>query len=286
MKKTRLWILLLAVIALVVRWAQGTKDKLGTGLDCIKDTVEGAADAVVDGADAVVDWAADLVDDTADAVVDGADAVVNWAADAVEGAADAVVDWADAVVDWAADLVEDTADTVVDWTAENEEEDTANPLGDIFADDQVSINLKESSVQWEWRSWPKSHNGTIDIVSAELSITDGEISWGSFVMDMTSITATDIDSESLDDHLKAEDYFDSANYPTSRLTITWVDGNTITADLTIKWITEPVTFEVERTDNSASTTFSFDSTKYWVNEWWIEDALVSDNVDLSIELVY
>ncbi len=227
MKKTRLWILLLAAIALVVRWVQGTKDKLGTGLDSIKDTVEGAADTVADGAGAVVDWAADLAEGAADAVVDGADAVVDWA-----------------------------------------------------------INLENSSVTWAGRSGPKSHNGTVDIKAANISMTDGEISWGNVVLDMESIVTLDISSDWLDDHLRAEDFFDVANHPTASFEITKVEGDSVTGDLSIKGTTLPVTVPVTKEDDGARATFSIDGTKWGVNKWGVKDALVSDTIDLEIFLAY
>jgi polyisoprenoid-binding protein YceI len=67
-------------------------------------------------------------------------------------------------------------------------------------------------------------------------------------MDTTSIKATDIDNEKLDTHLKAEDYFDAEGFPEAILVITDADDANITADLTIKGQTFPVSFDVDLAD--------------------------------------
>ena len=99
-------------------------------------------------------------------------------------------------------------------------------------------------------------------------------------MDMTSITDTDITNETfnkkLTDHLKSEDFFSVEKHPNSTFKITKAapianakagEANyTITGDLTIKGITNSVTFPavVKVTGNSAEATakFDVDRTKY------------------------
>jgi len=153
-------------------------------------------------------------------------------------------------------------------------------------DTDTVVDLEKSTVTREGRSWPKSHNGTVDIKSASISMTDGEISWGTVVIDMTTMVATDIDSDGLNDHLKAEDFFDVENHTTSSFTITSVDNNELTWDLMIKGTTLPVTVPVTMSDDGATATFSIDGTKWGVNDGGIKDALVSDTIDLEIFLAY
>lgn len=201
------------------------------------------------------------------------DTVKEWV-EIAEDAADSVEEVVDDAADQIEDLVEGEND---DWDDESDNEND-NTL--------ATIDMENSSVKRAGRSGPKSHNGDIAIKTATLSMTDGAISGGTFVMDMTSITATDIDSDWLDNHLKAEDFFDVENHPTATMKITNVDGNTITADLTIKWETFPVTFDAQMWEGTVSTSFSIDGTQWWVNDSWIKDALVSDTIDLDIMLSY
>lgn len=314
MKKSWLWILILLIVALALWGVKGTMNKgadlvkgvtdtagdlAGGAVDVVKDGADMVGDAgkaVVDGAADVAGWAVDVVKDAGEAVADGAWAVVDGAADVAKDAGDAVVDGAKAVVDgagdaveWAADMAKDAGNAVVDGAKEVVEgaaeavEDTAGAVKEAMDDDAVKTG--ESEIRWTGRTWPKKHNGIIAIKSWKLDTDDGKITGGEFVIDMSTIKATDIDSKKLDDHLKAEDFFDVANYPTSMLKITEVDGNTLTADLTIKGTTLPVTFDVVMKDGVASTKFSIDSSKWGVVEG-IQDAIVADDIDLDIALAY
>jgi len=171
-------------------------------------------------------------------------------------------------------------------------EDTANEEDEINNENEEDqnngkvINLENSSVKWVGRSWPKSHNGTVAISSADLEFTDWAISWWKIVLDMTSMKATDIDSEGLDNHLKAEDFFDVANHPTATFTINWSVWDTVTWELTIKWKTLPIAVATTTLENWYSADLSIDGTQRWVNDSGVKDALVSDTIDLDVQLMY
>ncbi len=301
MKKSWLWILVLLIVALALRGVKGTMNK---ATDLVKDWAWAlwdvawwAADLVKDWAWAVGDvawWAADLVKDWVDAVGDVAwwavDLVKDWA-DAVGDvawlAADLVKDWAEAVVDGAADVVEWAADAVKDW-AEAVVDGAAGVVewaADAVKDIEGDVDLAKSSVKRTWRAMWKNHNWIIAIKDANLDIKDGQLTWWEFTIDMNSIKATDIDSEKLDNHLKASDFFDVENHSTANLKIVSVEWNTVTADLTIKGKTAPVTFDVENKDNMMSTQFSINSQTRGIVEW-VKDAIVGDDIDFDITLAY
>ncbi len=219
-----------------------------------------------------------MVWDAANVVVEWADKAIDWAEDAV----DAVIDNAEDTIDAVVDDTEDDVDAVVD----NAEDDVDAVVDNAEDTEEMVIDLEKSEVMWKWKSWPKAHNGTIGIKAANLSMSNGEISGGTFVMDMTTIKATDIDSDWLENHLRSDDFFDVENHPTSTMMITNVDGNTITADLTIRGETLPISFDIEKNDWSVSTSFSIDGTQWWVNDSGVKDALVSDTIDLDVVLAY
>jgi len=100
---------------------------------------------------------------------------------------------------------------------------------------------------------------------------DQELVGGMFVIDMTSITVTDLEGkykEKLEGHLKSDDFFGIENHPTSTLTITSAskDGNIyeVNGDLTIKGVTHPINFELEMGESAAITSFKIDRTKYGI----------------------
>ena len=138
-----------------------------------------------------------------------------------------------------------------------------------------TIDTAKSLVKWEGKKVVYGHNGTVSIKEGSLLISKGKINGGSFVIDMTSLKCTDIEDQAknanLIGHLKDADFFDVAKYPTSKLVIKKIgelkDGvQTITADLTIKDKTNPITFStaVKTVGGKvmAGAKFSIDRTKY------------------------
>lgn len=118
------------------------------------------------------------------------------------------------------------------------------------AADTFKIDLTASSLLWVANKVTGSHNGTIK-PSAGTLIFDGKtLKGGEFTIDMTSITITDLtgnSNQNLLKHLKNDDFFSVDKFPTSTFKITKVskagtDRVNITGNLTIKGITQPLTF--------------------------------------------
>ncbi|MFC4686688.1 YceI family protein [Epilithonimonas pallida] len=137
-------------------------------------------------------------------------------------------------------------------TSESNEVLTTND-GQIYVVDTLN-----SKAEWKGfkvvKSDNTSHIGTLKFESGEVTVKDGKLESGQFVIDMTSIANEDLkDSESngkLIGHLKSADFFDVEKFPTASFEITKLseapagsDYNTVLdGNLTLKGITKPTTF--------------------------------------------
>ncbi|MDO1446598.1 YceI family protein [Rhodocytophaga aerolata] len=144
----------------------------------------------------------------------------------------------------------------------------------------LSVDPSKSTLTWNAKKVGGEHSGNVKIAKGVINVESDKLVGGNFVMDMTSITDTDITNETfnkkLTDHLKSEDFFSVEKHPNSTFKITKAapianakagEANyTITGDLTIKGITNAVTFPavVKVSGNSAEATakFDIDRTKY------------------------
>ena len=66
----------------------------------------------------------------------------------------------------------------------------------------------------------ESHNGDIKIKSGKLVLDHGKLSWGEFVIDMTTINTLDMSekyNDKLNSHLSNEDFFNVEKFPTAVL---------------------------------------------------------------------
>ncbi|QNF33328.1 YceI family protein [Adhaeribacter swui] len=144
----------------------------------------------------------------------------------------------------------------------------------------LEVDPAASTLGWSAKKVGGQHNGTVKISKGSLQVNGKKLVGGSFVMDMTSITDLDITNEEfnkkLTGHLKSDDFFSVEKNPTSTFKITKVapisgakagDPNyTVTGDLTIKGITNPVTFPATvKTDGAnaeATAKIEIDRIKY------------------------
>jgi len=160
------------------------------------------------------------------------------------------------------------------------------------------VDTELSSIDWIGRKVTGSHNGKIKIASGELLVAGNSVKGGKFIMDMNSITS---DSERLTGHLKTDDFFSVEKNPTSKFAITKVtaagkDRINVTGDLTIKGITESITFPASvKKENGALVAVAknvlvnrakFDiryGSKSFFND--IGNKAIEDDFELSINLV-
>lgn len=163
------------------------------------------------------------------------------------------------------------------------------------------INAAKSTVNWVGKKVTGSHEGTVILKEGSLIFKTKKLKGGTFTVDLSTITVTDLKAgqgkESLEGHLKADDFFGTDKYPTSKLVFKTIadKGNgtyTVTADLTIKDVTSPVTFDLVVKANTATTTFKIDRTKYGIkfkSKNFFEnlgDNVINDDFDVTVNLVF
>ena len=165
------------------------------------------------------------------------------------------------------------------------------------------IDTKNSFVKWTGYKVTGQHEGTISLKKGELEFDgDSNLIGGVFDMDMTSINTTDLDGGSkdrLDSHLKNDDFFSVNKYNTANLVFTKImlsknnnENYLVDADLTIKGITNPISFEMNVYENSASANLKIDRTKFNIRYGsasffdGLKDRAIYDEFDLEVRLKF
>jgi polyisoprenoid-binding protein YceI len=161
------------------------------------------------------------------------------------------------------------------------------------------VNVEKSSIHWIGKKFSGQHDGTINLKDGALVFKGKKLAGGNFVVDMTSINTTDLKGEmkgKLDGHLKADDFFGVEKFPTAEINFKKIGdkGNgtyIVTADLTIKGITNSVTFDMIVNGDTASTKLIIDRTKYdikYKSKNFFEnmgDNFIYDDFELEVALV-
>ncbi|MEQ9376727.1 MAG: YceI family protein [Imperialibacter sp.] len=179
-------------------------------------------------------------------------------------------------------------------------------VGSPSADDTKAVykvNTVESKVIWTGEKLAGSHTGTINLIQGDLQFDGDKLAGGSFTIDMNSIVDTDLEGEykgKLEGHLKSDDFFGVATYPTASFKITSVKstGNNkydVTGDITIKGTTEKITFPAELAVNGSKVTATSKITvdrskfnvKYGSKSFFAEigDKVIYDEFVLDVTLV-
>lgn len=112
-------------------------------------------------------------------------------------------------------------------------------------DDVYTVDVERSTIDWSAKKVLGGHVGTVKISSGTLIYNEKGLKGGSFVMDLANLTS---DNARLTTHLKNDDFFSVDKFPSSKFEITKVtkvgtDRVSITGNLTIKGITNPITFQ-------------------------------------------
>jgi polyisoprenoid-binding protein YceI len=162
------------------------------------------------------------------------------------------------------------------------------------------IDVKKSSIHWVGKKVTGQHEGTVAFKEGSLFFKGKKLTGGNFIVDMTSLTSTDLTGDylgKLNGHLKSEDFFGTEKYPTSKLIFKTIadKGNgvyTVTADLTIKDVTAPVKFDITVKGNTATTTLKIDRTKYGIKYGSgsffdnLGDKTINDEFELTVSLQF
>jgi polyisoprenoid-binding protein YceI len=162
------------------------------------------------------------------------------------------------------------------------------------------INVEKSKINWVGKKLTGEHSGTINFKEGTLVFQKNKLKGGSFTVDMNSINTTDLTGDykkNLDGHLKADDFFGVEKHSTAKLDFKLISDNgdgtyNVTADLTIKGITKPITFVIAVKGNSAVAKLNVDRTKYdikYKSKNFFEnlgDNVINDEFELTVNLQF
>lgn len=197
--------------------------------------------------------------------------------------------------------------------ADQAEQTTETVETSAVSENAVKLNVATADSKIEWvggKVTGSSHNGTIDLKEGELTIDNQQVVGGNFVIDMNTISSTDLtnpdEKAGLEGHLKgskdenADDFFNVNKYPTSTFELTSVieeDGKqVVVGNLTIKDKTNevkfPATVTVSETEVTiASEEFEIDRTLWGVNfnsgsvvKDLVKDKVINDNIKIKVSV--
>ena len=171
-------------------------------------------------------------------------------------------------------------------------------LGYVYCFGQ-QIDKRQSKIIWQGSSLTGKHTGTVGIKSGGFLVKDGNIKGGKVLIDLTTITCSDIKNKvynkKLVDHLKSKDFFEVSNYPTCKFEISNVINSQMSGKLTIKGHTENITIPIKKSiENKVlklSGTIDIDRTKfniiYGSGSFFksLGDKMIKDNFKVKFDIV-
>jgi polyisoprenoid-binding protein YceI len=166
------------------------------------------------------------------------------------------------------------------------------------------VDVVNSELKWHGSKLAYGHSGVISISEGTLSVENGNLTAGNFVIDMKTMKETgNDDAESaakLVGHLMSPDFFDAEKFPTSKFEITGSTENktdstthTIKGNLTIKDQTKNIEFPakvmIEGSNLTAAAKFSINRNDWGVTygsglSGAIGDKVIGDNIDYQVAL--
>ena len=169
--------------------------------------------------------------------------------------------------------------------------------------EDVKVDASASTVKWVGKKVTGQHNGTIALKGGRLEMEGDQLVGGIFTIDMASINCEDLSGDGkgkLEGHLKSDDFFGVATYPTATFVITKAvpqgpGSYKIVGNITIKDATEeiqfPATLEQKDGKTVATADISIDRSKFDIRYGSgsffdnLGDKTIYDNFDLSVTLV-
>jgi polyisoprenoid-binding protein YceI len=177
-------------------------------------------------------------------------------------------------------------------------------INSIFADGVYKLETDSSSIFWEGEYLTGlKENGTVKLQSGEVTVVNGAITGGEFVIDMKSIESVP-HKDLLVSHLKAPDFFEVEKYDTAKFVLKSVaptssegvkEGRFVLAgDLTVKGILKPISLVATITNDQnslkASASFAinradweikYNSPTFFSN---LGDKIIRDAVTIGLDL--
>ena len=165
-------------------------------------------------------------------------------------------------------------------------------------EETYTVDTERSTIEWTAKKVGGGHVGTVKISEGSLIYNGKSLKSGSFLMNMSTITS---DNAKVTTHLKTDDFFSAEKNPTSKfeinkVTSAGVDRVNVSGNLTIKGITQPITFpaSVKKQGDivvAVAKGVKVDRTKYEIKfrskSFFgdIGDKAIDDEFELSINLV-
>ncbi|WP_299365653.1 YceI family protein [Winogradskyella sp.] len=162
------------------------------------------------------------------------------------------------------------------------------------------VNIDKSKVTWKGYKVTGSHTGEITIKSGTLNFNNETLTGGNFIIDMTTISVTDLKGDyktQLEGHLKSDDFFGVSDHPEAKLVFTDVkvsgkNAYEITGNITIKGKTETIAFDLSIYGNKATGSLKIDRTKFDVKYGSssffdnLKDKVIYDEFDIVVDLEF
>lgn len=180
----------------------------------------------------------------------------------------------------------------------------------VFAQNSYNLDVSKSKIKWIGKKFLGAHWGWVNFKSGSIQFDGTKILSGEFEVDMTSIRNEDLKDKEMNaklvGHLKSEDFFSVAKFPTAKFVIIHSTplkpdkpgepNLAITGKMTIKGITQtisfPATIKAEGNKITAKATFEIDRTKFDVRYGSgsffdnLGDNVIYDNFTLELNLTF
>ncbi|NMH28835.1 YceI family protein [Flavobacterium silvaticum] len=171
--------------------------------------------------------------------------------------------------------------------------------GSLSQGQKYSIDTTQTVVTWKGSNLvgSNSHAGYVHISKGELMIDNNRIVGGTAEIDMNTIEDENHERDNgLIKHLKGPDFFDVKKFPLSKIVLTQnAESRNITGNLTIRGITQPVSFAAKLETRDGIVNLSgylaidrtlwdvrYKSGKFYDN---LADQTISDYIEFHIKIV-
>jgi polyisoprenoid-binding protein YceI len=172
---------------------------------------------------------------------------------------------------------------------------------EVNTSEKYNVDITASVLNWKGTKPLGAHDGVVSLKSGMIVLEEGELVGGEFTINMNSITNVDMKGSEgagkIEGHLKSADFFDVAQYPTSKFVITGVEeteGGTLAVmgKLTIKDVTKNITIPATISTKGGVTTFKSETfsinrtdynVKYGSKSFFdnLKDKFIDDMMEMS-----
>ena len=168
-------------------------------------------------------------------------------------------------------------------------------------DGRFVLDSKQSFIRWQGSKVGVKENGTLPVRSGFLEIKEGQMVGGQMIVEMNGlevISQKGVSARELGRHLRSEDFFDVANFPTATFSLTSAQPHhyghlTLLGKLTIKGVTQEVEARLQFSSSDpvkGALVLEFDRTefdiRYGSGSFFddLGDDLISDNITVAVAI--